>query len=156
MKSKNLKRENIVKNEIELEKEIGSFHPIVEGIFSMEGNENKLCSIEVKRIFSFDLPKKKFPRDSDLACGKYKKGYPYWGWWRMVKSAIMKVSPFFVNKYNIKIHYVVIVLPEKMDIKDKKKIKKNTLRETKVLFENIKMPVPVEISFIDAPDLAFD
>jgi len=67
----------------------------------------------------------------------------------MIQKAVLKVTPELLNYYpNIKIHYVVIVVPKKMLLKDKKIIIKNTLREVDNVCKSGKVPIQLKIEVV--------
>ena len=152
--------EDCTATEYQIHKKLGEGYPVMEAIFD-EGKK----SVEVKRIPFADF-NKKYNRERDI-CAKTKgckfnpgfsPGRKYWGWARMIQKAVLKITPEVLTFYpNIKIHYIAVIVPDNMSIKDKKIIIKNTLREVDNVCKSGKVPfkIKIEVVFIEGTDEMF-
>jgi hypothetical protein len=127
---------------------------VPEGIF-MDGRGNNV-SVEVKRIIGNVLP-------ADAETGERRKvwrqGRIIWPWKITLLSALEKANEALIEKYNVRSHHIVVLVPARLSKREFSRIKRrceSVASECVPLYESLRSLRSVFLHVIRAPDENFD
>ena len=120
---------NIVRTESELMQEFSDNVKIPECIFKYE---NEYASCEVKRIIGNTLPQ----TSAYNIRRRCKRGdFITWPWKTTIKSALDKADSTVMKKYNVQYHFIIIVVPETLSLKSRKRLENHAFHSAKELMQ---------------------
>ena len=144
-----------IKTEHELINEFESVVP--EGIF-YHPNNDKIISVEVKRIVGNNLPSDD-SYDGDRRRFIRRRKQIVWPWLSTVEAALQKANECVIQTYFVEEHHMVFVIPESLSVRISQRITEHIHKSVKKCitqgYNKIKSN-KIHTHVIQGPDILFD